>query len=519
MVTSGGSLVRDQAISFDLHAAATDRSRRGPCHPANPPVGVRRSPNQAEQAETALVCRAGLALGVALYCALLITLSALKHASYHSSLIDLGIFDQVIWNTAHGHLFWDTLDPFVQRNHLFLGQHFSPGLVLLVPLYVVAPSVYTLLVVQTLALALAAVPLYVLAARRIGDERAALLLALAYLAYPALAYANLFDFHEIALAVPLLAWAVERLDAGRPGVALVLLCLALLFKEEVGLIMAAFGAFIFLGQRRQLLGSLMVAVGLGWTAGVVFWAVPHLRGGPYLFDQRYQGGLLQHGSLHLAYLTQFLNPDKVEYLALLLVPLLVLPLLGGWSVLLLVPTITYTLLSTYPLQYDIHYHYALPLIPLLFATTVFGLLRLPHPWRLRLAGAVLALVIGSAWLVGPLPGERGFVASAYTLGPRERAMARLTAMVPPGAVLAVDNHFGAHLTERRWVTHFFTGYEHAQVLLFDLHERSATEAKRLRAVAAIAHDPSWRLVARDQDIVLYVRRPAQSASAVPTPRK
>ncbi|MDB5077211.1 MAG: hypothetical protein JWO42_3390, partial [Chloroflexi bacterium] len=56
------------------------------------------------------------------------------------------------------------------------------------------------------------------------------------------------------------------------------------------------------------------------------------------------------------------------------------------------------------------------------------------------------------------------------------------------------------------VTHFFTGYEHADVLLFDLQERSATEAKRLRAVAAIQHDPSWRLVARENDIVLYERR-------------
>src|SRR5207237_10871670 len=113
-------------------------------------------------------------------------------------------------------------------------------------------------------------------------------------------------------------------------------------------------------------GLAMGVVGLGWTAGVVFWAVPRLRGGPYLFDQRYQGGLLQHGSLHLAYLAHFLSPAKVEYLALLLVPLLLLPLLGGWSALLLVPTSTYTLLSTYPLQYDIHYHYASPLIPLLF---------------------------------------------------------------------------------------------------------------------------------------------------------
>src|SRR5260370_25709858 len=209
-------------------------------------------------------CRVLFLAALALYCVTLGTLSALKHASYHSSLIDLGIFDQVIWNTAHGRWFWDTLDPYVQHNHVFLGQHFSPGLTLLVPVYLVAPSIYSLLVIQTLALALGSVPIYMLAARRTQDERIALLLALRYLAFPQLPYANLFDFHEIALAVPLLAWAIERLDAGHARTAVVLLCVALLFKEEVGLIVAAFGAFAALEGHNRVLGLGLIALGLRW---------------------------------------------------------------------------------------------------------------------------------------------------------------------------------------------------------------------------------------------------------------
>jgi hypothetical protein len=103
------------------------------------------------------------------------------------------------------------------------------------------------------------------------------------------------------------------------------------------------------------------------------------------------------------------------------------------------------------------------------------------------------------------------------MGPREHAIARLVAMVPPDAILAVDNQMGAHLTERRWVTHFFTGYEGAQALLFDLREHSPTEAKRLRAVAAIEHDPAWHLVARDDDLVLYLRPGTGSGTGHSTP--
>lgn len=451
-------------------------------------------------------CRSILAVALVLYAGLLGTLSVLKHATYHSSLIDLGIFDQVIWNTAHGRWFWDTLDPYVQTSHNFLGQHFSPGLAILAPLYWVAPSVYTLLVAQTLALALGAVPIFVLAARRLDDERIALLLAVAYLATPSLSYANLFDFHEIAMTVPLLAWAVERLDADRPKAALALLCGALLFKEEIGLIVAAFGAFAALSQGRRRLGAGLIILGLGWIVAVVYVAVPHIRGGPYLFISRYQGGLIEHGRLNLAYLGHFLSLTKVEYFALLMVPLLGLPLIGGWSVLLIVPTTLYTILSSYPLQYDYHYHYAAPLLPLLFAGTVFGLPRLRPRARLPIAALVLILVAGSGWLVGPLPGERQWASSQYTWGPRERAMARLAAMVPATASLAVDNQMGAHLTERVWVTHFFTGYQQAQALLFDLKELSPTEAKRQAAITAIEHDPAWRLAGKEDDIVLYLRR-------------
>jgi len=455
-------------------------------------------------------CRSILAVALVLYAGLLGTLSVLKHATYHSSLIDLGIFDQVIWNTAHGRWFWDTLDPYVQTSHNFLGQHFSPGLALLAPFYWAAPSVYTLLVTQTLALALGAVPIYALAVRRLDDERIALLLALAYLATPSLSYANLFDFHEIAMAVPLLAWAVERLDADRPRAAVALLCGALLFKEEIGLIVAAFGAFAALSQGKRRLGAGLITLGLGWIVAVVYVAVPHIRGGPYLFISRYQGGLIEHGRLNLAYLGHFLSLAKIAYFALLMVPLLGLPLIGGWSVLLLVPTTFYTILSSYPLQYDYHYHYAAPLLPLLFAGTVFGLLRLRPRTRLPVAALVLILVAGSGWLVGPLPGERQWASSQYIWGPRERAMARLASMVPAGASLAVDNQMGAHLTERVWVTHFFTGYQQAQALLFDLKEQSPTEAKRQAAITAIEHDPAWRLAGKEDDIVLYLRRAGAS---------
>src|ERR1700704_3553054 len=62
-------------------------------------------------------------------------LSVLRHESYHSYGFDLGLFDQVIWNTTQGRPFESTMGHGIPVPHSHLGDHFSPILWLLVPFY------------------------------------------------------------------------------------------------------------------------------------------------------------------------------------------------------------------------------------------------------------------------------------------------------------------------------------------------------------------------------------------------
>src|SRR5207253_752685 len=106
----------------------------------------------------------GVALGLAAaYFIVYSTLSVLRHESYHSFGFDLGLFDQVFWNTTQGRLLESTMSQAIPVPHSLLGDHFSPVFLLFVPLYLVFPHPETLLVIQTLALALGAWPVYLLA--------------------------------------------------------------------------------------------------------------------------------------------------------------------------------------------------------------------------------------------------------------------------------------------------------------------------------------------------------------------
>ncbi len=143
----------------------------------------------------------------------------------------------------------------------FLAHHFTPLLAILVPFYSIWPDARLLLLFQTGALAAGAIPLYAFARRRLGSGMA-FPIVLAYFLFPPLQVVALFDFHAIALAVPRLMAAGVALIDERPHATVIRLMLALLAKEEVVVIAAAFGLYALLIQRRGHFGAALT-VGAG----------------------------------------------------------------------------------------------------------------------------------------------------------------------------------------------------------------------------------------------------------------
>jgi uncharacterized membrane protein len=111
----------------------------------------------------------------------------------NAGVFDLGLFVQHVWVVT---------SPQLSPPNRLLYILDQPFLVLLVPL-VWAHSYPVVLTVQTIALALGAIPLYFIAIRLLRSEWTALLVALTYLIYPPLAGVNWFDAHYIAFFVPL----------------------------------------------------------------------------------------------------------------------------------------------------------------------------------------------------------------------------------------------------------------------------------------------------------------------------
>jgi uncharacterized membrane protein len=355
---------------------------------------------------------------------------------------DLGIFTQVV--SQYAQLQAPSI-PIKGSDVNALGDHFSPALAVLAVPYSIVSSPVTLLVSQAVLLAWSTFPVHRLATRRLGFWPG-LAVTVAYAVSFGVVQAVLVDFHEVALAVPLMAYAVEGLAEHRWRQVAVAAVPLVLVKEDLGVTVAAIGLVCALRGAPRL-GVILGAFGLVASALEILWLVPALSS---------TGGY--------AYLAQLGVSDgggrswfAVEKLGTLLKYTWVTAGLCWLSTLSLValPTIAWRFVSSNASYWGTDWHYDLILMPVVFGAAIEGVDRLARSehraarWYaqavpLALAGiaATLFATSSAADLARP---------AAWAETPRQQALADALATIPPGAVVQTDLGLLSHLVGRNTV--------------------------------------------------------------------
>jgi uncharacterized membrane protein len=457
---------------------------------------------------------AGLALA---YFVLYSVLSVLRHTTYHSFGPDLGIFDQVFWNTTQGRFFESTMSLVQPQPHSYLADHFSPIYLLLLPAYALIPRPETLVVIQTLFLAVGVWPLYLLARRRLEPGLTRLVWALVYFLFLPVAFINLFDFHELALVVLPLGFAIYFLETGRPGLFLLSLLSTFLVKEELPLVGVGFGVYILLARRDWKLGLGVLAGSLAVFFTVVRVIIPAFGGGSYAyfasrFAMRYAelgttpqemivNALTHPGRLvHLIFQGQ-----KLKFLVGIFGPVLGLTAISGWAAILVLPTLGILLLSNYGPQYAFTSHYSAPLIALVIGTSILGLARLRPSFQGPVTAAVLVSSLAFSLAFGDLPFSRHFDPRLFQAEPRYAAFVHNLDRIPPGASVGAENNLTPHLSHRRFIYNLeFQGPEDAEYLALDDASLGRSEAALQRQIAAFEAQ-GYRTIATGDGLALMQR--------------
>ena len=172
--------------------------------------------------------------------ALFISYSVIQWKAFSVPSWDLGIFTQLLRKYS------ELSVPIVEikgPGFNLWGDHFHPLLMVLTPFYWLFPSGLTLLILQDLLFAWSAVPITRYARKRIGPLWGTVA-GFSYILSWGLAEAVQAQFHEIALAVPLIAFGLVHWLEGRRKLAWVEIGLLVFVKEDLGLTVAMFGLIL-----------------------------------------------------------------------------------------------------------------------------------------------------------------------------------------------------------------------------------------------------------------------------------
>jgi uncharacterized membrane protein len=386
------------------------------------------------------------------------------HERFGSYGFDLGIFDQGTWLLSR------LGNPFVTVRglHLF-GDHASFILILVAPLYWLWADPRLLLLLQVVALAVPAVVIYRIAAGRLGHAGYGLAGALAYLLYPAMQWAAAWQFHPETLAAAFLAGAVLAADEHRPRTMAAMLALAMLCKEDVGLVVAGFGVTLWLAGRSAW-GKRTIMAGLGYFVVATFVLIPlaNGRGSPHTaLNYGIEGSgpvavLLAVPELAGRALTTAFANEGLAYLALILLPLALLPLLGWRALLPVVPPVVLNLAAVHGYQLKITYQYLATSSPFLVLAAVAGLAVIAA--RRRVLAAPVALVLVAAALVCDVRFGPALWSKAPALGPAPPQTAtrhEAFDLIPDDAAVSAQYNFVPHLAHRRYIYEFPNPYRAA----------------------------------------------------------
>jgi uncharacterized membrane protein len=338
------------------------------------------------------------------------------HDVFLTRAFDLGIYDQAVWNTLDGQWFRSTIE---EGWDVLLADHFQPILLPIALLYSAWQSPKMLLLIQTIGLALGALPVYWLArdglqsllagisdsdgeAAGVGSsvpgaliELSALAFAAVYLLLPALHSANLDEFHPGTLAAPLLLYALHFMRQRRSALFFLFTFLALTTKEVIPLTTVLVGLYVILIRRERGMGLAVSVMSILWFVLAFVIVIPHFSPygqSPYLAPSELGEEALTYSSFYSSLgdnageivvrlitqpsllLERVASRTGLAYINALLSPLAYVPLLGLPVLLLATPTLLMNLLSDYAIQQRIthFFHYAVLMVPFLMVAALDG---------------------------------------------------------------------------------------------------------------------------------------------------
>ncbi len=470
------------------------------------------------------------------YSAYFSALSIQRHNTFRTHASDLGQMDQALWNTLHGHFLEDTrqdVDSSTAHQAPRLTDHVEPIFAAVSLSYLVYDGVEAILVLQSVVIALGALPIFWIARRRLKSEWGALAFAGIYLLFPALQAANLAEFHADTLAPAPLLFAYNYAEERAWKRFALFSFLALTVKEQIPLLVAAVAVWAAVramdrgpttadgrpqtkDERRPttddrrprityhreasqwdasritfyvsrftftlpIIPLIVTVISLLWFAVALFIIVPHFSpAGSSVYIGRYPcaSQAIKNPLTAIPDLVGcVLMPDKIAYVIGLLASTGFIALLDPIALLIGSPAVLMNVLSSFPGQYSGAYYYSATVAPF-FVLAAIGGAGTASDWlarRWHWAHARASVILPVLLLALAYHAQAGYAPFGGEFfwpptTPHQQLLARLTSQIPREVPVSTTSPLFPHLSHRRFLYRFPQTIQDAEYILLDVSQ-------------------------------------------------
>lgn len=306
--------------------------------------------------------------------------SITRQNHFQTDAIDLGIFDQFIWHYSKFQTPLSTVKFSTYPGPNILGDHFHPALALLAPLFWIWNDVRMILITQAVAVVIGAYPIYKLSWMRLKSQVLALAIGFAYLGFVGVQTLIDYDFHEIAFALPVLAFATWFLFSQKYKWFLVMVVASFFIKEDMPLVMATLGFYAMIRLSKYRLGLITIV-----TSVIAYWLItnkiiPYFKGEAFGYENLPpEIGKTGFDLLKTSFFDPLLVIKSAFYDAQWVKLRTILNLLGSWAflpllaptaLLLTIPNVVERFLTTLSQRWIIRFQYSAILSPIFALATI-----------------------------------------------------------------------------------------------------------------------------------------------------
>lgn len=289
---------------------------------------------------------------------------------YEISLIDFGQFDQALWKISR---FQEpVIYHFIHGKINVLGDHFTPSVFLIAPVYWLTDRSEAILIIQAIAVALSGIFLFEIGKIVLKDKFLSLAMLISYFLFVGLQNAVITEFHELTvMTLPFMItfWAIVK---NRIALYFIFLLLTLGFKEVTFSLGIGLGiALILLKKEWRKVGVATILISIIWGFISLKLFIPYFNQGKYLYDSAIPAGLVEKAT------ALFDQPEKRHTIFYSFISFSFLPVLSPeFWLLILQDYATRFLPAGFVTRWGLGLHYNAQSAVILVIASIYGLKRL-----------------------------------------------------------------------------------------------------------------------------------------------